>query len=160
LPSVDGLAVLSWDQSDVTVLPAETMSSVLSAAQRSSDLVVVDLPRRADPTVEEGFIRSAATLLVVPCDVRSVAAAKRLVGPLRAVAGGLRVVARQSRSRGLSATDVAAHLSLPLATKVGSERDLAAAMDQGRFAPRPRGPLARAAADILDLFDHYESSAA
>ena len=47
LPSIDGLAVLSWDRSDVTALPPEAMRSVLGAAQRSSDLVVVDLPRRA-----------------------------------------------------------------------------------------------------------------
>jgi secretion/DNA translocation related CpaE-like protein len=160
LPSVDGLAVLSWDQSDVTVLPPDTMSSVIGAAQRSSDLVVVDLPRRADPAVEEGFIRAAATLLVVPCDVRSVAAAKRLVGPLRTVAGDLRVVARESRPHGLSATDVAAHLSLPLATKVASERDLPVSMDQGRFDPHPRGPLSRAATQILNLFDPAESTAA
>jgi secretion/DNA translocation related CpaE-like protein len=151
LPSVDGLAVLSWDQSDVTVLPPDTMSSVIGAAQRSSDLVVLDLPRRADPSAEEGFIRATATLLVVPCDVRSVAAAKRLSGPLRAVAGDLRVVARESRP-GLSAADAAAHLSLPLATKLTNDRTIAAAMDQGRFIPHPRSPLARAAATLLDLF--------
>jgi secretion/DNA translocation related CpaE-like protein len=160
LPSVDGLTVLSWDQSDVTVLPPDTMSSILGAAQRGNDLVVVDLPRRADPTVEEGFVRSAATLLVVPCDVRSVAAAKRLVGPLRAVAGDLRVVARESRHRGLTAVDVANHLSLPLATKLTTDRDLATAMDQGRFDPRPRSPVTRAASTLLDLFGLTEPAAA
>jgi secretion/DNA translocation related CpaE-like protein len=160
LPTADGLAVLSWDRSDVAVLPPETMSSVLGAAQRSSDLVVVDLPRRADPAVEEGFIRAGTTLLVVPCDVRSVAAAKRLVGPLRDVADDLRVVAREPRVKGLSAPDVAEHLMLPLATKVGYERDLPFAMDQGRFDPRPRGPLGRAAADLLDMFGLYGSVAA
>jgi secretion/DNA translocation related CpaE-like protein len=160
LPSVDGLAVLSWDQSDVTVLPPETMSSVLGAAQRSSDLVVVDLPRRADPAVEEGFVRAGITLLVVPCDVRSVAAAKRLVGPLREVAGDLRLVAREPRASALSAADVATHLSLPLATKLGHERDLPAAMDQGRFDPHPRGPLARAATTLLSLLNLHPAAAA
>jgi secretion/DNA translocation related CpaE-like protein len=160
LPSVDGLAVLSWDRSDVTVLPPDTMSSVIGAAQRSSDLVVLDLPRRADPAVEEGFIRAATTFLVVPCDVRSVAAAKRLVGPLRDVAGDLRVVGRESRPHALSPVDVAGHLALPLATKVGLERDLPAAMDQGRFDPHPRGPLSRAATDILDLCPIPESAVA
>jgi hypothetical protein len=61
---------------------------------------------------------------------------------------------------GLSAADVAGHLSLPLATKVGYERDLPAAMDQGRFNPRPRGPLGRAASELLDLFGLYASAAA
>jgi secretion/DNA translocation related CpaE-like protein len=155
LPAVDGLSVLSWDQSDVTVLPPDTMSSVIGAAQRSSDLVVLDLPRRADPSVEEGFIRANATLLVVPCDVRSVAAAKRLSGPLRTVAGDLRVVARESRP-GLSAADVSSHLSLPLATKLGTDRTLPAAMDQGNFVPPPRSSLGRAATAVLDLFDLLE----
>ncbi|HZX05942.1 septum site-determining protein Ssd, partial [Kribbella sp.] len=143
LPSVDGLAVLSWDQSDVTVLPPDTMSSVIGAAQRSADLVVLDLPRRADPAVEEGFIRSTATLLVVPCDVRSVAAAKRLSGPLRSVAGDLRVVARDSRP-GLAPADVATHLSLPLATNLGVDPKVPPAMDEGRFTPHRRSPLTRA----------------
>ncbi|GAA1577140.1 MULTISPECIES: septum site-determining protein Ssd [Kribbella] len=153
LPSVDGLAVLSWDQSDVTVLPPDTMSSVIGAAQRSADLVVLDLPRRADPAVEEGFVRSTVTLLVVPCDVRSVAAAKRLSGPLRSVAGDVRVVARDSHP-GLAPADVAAHLSLPLATKLGIDPKIPAAMDEGRFAPHRRSPLSRAAAEILNLVDH------
>jgi hypothetical protein len=33
-------------------------------------------------------------------------------------------------------------------------------MDQGRFDPRPRGPLARAAAALLDLFGLREVAAA
>ncbi|MFF0266616.1 septum site-determining protein Ssd [Kribbella sp. NPDC004536] len=151
LPSVDGLTVLSWDRSDVTVLPPDTMGSVIGAAQRSTDLVVLDLPRRADPAVEEGFVRATATLLVVPCDVRSVAAAKRFSGPLRSVAGDVRVVARASRP-GLSPTDVATHLSLPLATKLGLDPKIPPAMDAGRLTPHPRSPLTRAATNFLTLF--------
>ncbi|NEA35620.1 hypothetical protein G3I17_28815 [Streptomyces sp. SID13031] len=155
LPSVDGLAVLSWDQSDVTALPPEAMRSVLGAAQRSSDLVVVDLPRRPDPAAEEAFVRATSTLVVVPRDVRSCAAAARLVAPLREVAHDLRVVAREPGLNGLSALDVADHLSLPLAAKLGSERDLPSSLDEGRFDPRPRSALGRAAGEVLDLFGLY-----
>lgn len=155
LPSVDGLAVLSWDRSDVTALPPEAMRSVLGAAQRSSDLVVVDLPRRPDPAAEEAFVRASSTLVVVPRDVRSCAAAARLVAPLREVAHDLRVVAREPGLNGLSALDVADHLSLPLAAKLGYERDLATALDDGRFDPRPRSALGRAANEVLDLFGLY-----
>ncbi|ONI67314.1 hypothetical protein BWI15_29690 [Kribbella sp. ALI-6-A] len=155
LPTVDGLAVLSWDRSDVTTLPPEAMRSVLGAAQRSSDLVVVDLPRRADPAAEEAFVRSTATFLVVPRDVRSCAAAARLVRPLREVATDLRVVAREPGLGGLSAVDVAHHLSLPLAAKLRFDRELPALMDQGRFDPRPRGALGRTAGELLDLFGLY-----
>ncbi|MEV6411705.1 septum site-determining protein Ssd [Kribbella sp. NPDC051718] len=160
LPSVDGLAVLSWDRSDVTALPPEAMRSVLGAAQRSSDLVVVDLPRRPDPAAEEAFVRATSTLVVVPRDVRSCAAAARLVAPLREVAHDLRVVAREPGLNGLSALDVADHLSLPLAAKLGFERDLATALDDGRFDPRPRSALGRAANEVLDLFGLYDLLAA
>lgn len=160
LPKVSGLAVLSWDRSDVTALPPEAMRSVLGAAQRSSDLVVLDLPRRADPAAEEAFVRATSTLVVVPRDVRSCAAAARLVAPLRDVATDLRVVAREPALNGLSAIDVADHLSLPLAAKLGFERDLPSLMDEGRFDPRPRGALGRAAAELLDLFARYGSMAA
>ncbi|MDX6248466.1 MAG: hypothetical protein QOF10_1826 [Kribbellaceae bacterium] len=160
LPLVNGLAVLSWDRSDVTALPPEAMRSVLGAAQRSSDLVVVDLPRRADPAAEEAFVRATATLVVVPRDVRSCAAAARLVAPLREVASDLRVVAREPGLSGLSAVDVADHLSLPLAAKLSFDRDLPSLMDKGRFDPRPRGALGRTASDLLDLFGLYGLMAA
>jgi len=152
LPTANGLPVLSWDRSDVTALPPETMRSVLNAAQCSNDLVVLDLPRRPDPAVEEAFVRATATLLVVPCDIRSLAAAKRLAGPLAEVAGDLRVIARSAHRPAIPAAEAAAHLSLPLATSFTDERDLPAAMDQGRFDPNPRGSLARAAVTLLDLF--------
>ncbi|MFB6719914.1 septum site-determining protein Ssd [Kribbella sp. NPDC056345] len=152
LPTASGLPVLSWDRSDVTALPPETMRSVLNAAQCSNDLVVLDLPRRPDPAVEEAFVRATATLLVVPCDIRSLAAAKRLAGPLAEVAGDLRVIARETRRPAVPAVEAALHLGLPLATSFADERDLSAAMDQGRFDPNPRGSLARAAGMLLDLF--------
>lgn len=155
LPLANGLAVLSWDRSNVTVLPPEAMRSVLSAAQRSSDLVVVDLPRRPDPAAEEAFVRATSTLVVVPRDVRSCAAAARLVAPLREVAHDLRVVAREPGLNGLSALDVADHLSLPLAAKLGFERELPSLLDEGHFDPRPRNALGRAAGEVLDLFGLY-----
>ncbi|MEV8376849.1 septum site-determining protein Ssd [Kribbella sp. NPDC056861] len=160
LPQVDGLAVLSWDRSGVTALPPEAMRSVLGAAQRSSDLVVVDLPRRPDPAAEEAFVRATSTLVVVPRDVRSCAAAARLVAPLREVAHDLRVVAREPGLNGLSALDVADHLSLPLAVKLGFERDLPSLLDEGRFDPRPRSALGRAATEVLDLFGLHGQLAA
>ena len=149
LPLVNGLAVLSWDRSDVRALPPEAMRSVLGAAQRSSDLVVLDLPRRADPASDEAFVHATSTLVVVPRDVRSCAAAARVVAPLRDVAADLRVVAREPGLNGLSAIDVADHLSLPLAAKLGYERELPSQMDEGRFDPRPRSALGRASAELI-----------
>jgi secretion/DNA translocation related CpaE-like protein len=160
LPVIDGLAVLSWDRSDVVGLPPEAMRSVLGAAQRSSDLVVVDLPRRGDPSVEEALVRATSTMLVVPRDVRSCAAAARVAGQLGLVASDLRVVAREPALGGLSAADVADHLGLPLAAQLRLDRDLPMRMDKGHFDPDSRGPLGRTAADLLDTFGLYGLAAA
>lgn len=160
LPLLDELAVLSWDRSGVTTLPPEAMRSVLGAAQRSSDLVVLDLPRQVDPADDEGFAQATSTLVVVPRDVRSCAAAARLIAPLREVATDLRVVAREPGLNGMTALDVADHLSLPLAAKVAQDRDLPSKMDEGRFDPRPRTSLGRAAAELLEHFGLHGSMAA
>ena len=160
LPLVNGLAVLSWDRSDVTVLPPETMRSVLGAAQRSSDLVVLDLPRRADPAVEEGFVRATSTLLVVPRDVRSCAAAARLVArcarspPTCEWSRGSRAstACRQSTSRITSRcrwqpSSARNGICRPRWTKAGSIPDHETVSD----AP---------AAELLDLFGLHGSMAA
>lgn len=152
LPVVGELAVLSWDRADVVAMPPEAMRSVLSAAQRSSDLVVVDLPRRCDEATEEALVRATSTLLVVPRDVRACAAAARVAGRLRSVAGDLRLAAREPGLSGLSAADVAKHLSIRLAVQVRFDRDLATQLDRGRFPADARTPLGRAASDLLDQF--------
>jgi len=41
---------------------------------------------------------------------------------------------------------------LPLATKLGVDRNLPAAMDDGHFPLHARSPLTRAADTLLDLF--------
>jgi hypothetical protein len=79
---------------------------------------------------------------------------------LREVASDLRVVAREPGLSGLSAVDVAEHLSLQLAAKLGFDRDLPSLMDKGRFDPRPRGALGRTASELLDLFGLYGLMAA
>jgi secretion/DNA translocation related CpaE-like protein len=157
LPAIDQLAVLSWDRSDVVRMPPEAMRSVLGAAQRSHDLVVVDLPRWRDDAVEEALVRVTSTLLVVPRDVRSCAAAARVAKYLGMVATDLRVVAREPAAGDLTATDVAAHIGCPLAAQVRFDKDLAREIDDGRFAPEPRSALGRASAELLDHFGLYGS---
>jgi hypothetical protein len=69
-------------------------------------------------------------------------------------------VASEPALNGMTPLDVADHLSLPLAAKLAHERDLPSQMDEGRFDPRPRSPLGRAAAEVLDLFGLYQALAA
>ena len=152
LPVVDHLAVLSWDRSDVVTIPPEAMRAVLGAAQRCSDLVVVDLPRRCDEAVEEALVRATATLLVVPRDVRSVAAAGRVIGHIGLVATDLRVVARDPALSDLTAADVAAMLGHRLAGHLRFDKDLPRSVENRQFRVEPRRPLGRAAGELLDCF--------
>ena len=75
LPRVHGLSVLSAGRGDALTVPAQAMRSVTAAATRMSDLVVVDLPRHIDDAAEEALSIAAVTLIVVPAEVRAVAAA-------------------------------------------------------------------------------------
>lgn len=151
LPAVDDLAVLSWDRGDLLAMPAETMRAVVAAGQRGGDLVVVDLPRRLDGAAEEALGRATSTLLVVPAEVRAVAAAQRVAGQLGLVAADVRVVARSPGPSGLDGRLVAETLGLPLAAQMRPDSALPEALDRG-FGPcrRSRGPLVTACGRLLD----------
>ena len=155
LPVFGGLSVLSWDRDDVVALPREAMRSVLGAAQRSSDLVVVDLPRRCDEAAEEVLTRSTSTLLVVPRDVRACAAAGRIGGQVGLLANDLRVVVRDGPAPSLRPADVAAQLGVPLAGELRNDRDLPRQVDDGRFEAGPRSPLGKVCTALLDGFGLY-----
>ncbi|MQA06146.1 MAG: septum site-determining protein [Streptosporangiales bacterium] len=143
LPRVDQLTVLSWDRSDELDISVEAMRAVLAAAGRCSDLVVVDLPRRVDDAAAEALTRSNVTLLVVPAEVRAVAAAARVAGGLRYHAADIRVLVRGPAPTGLPADVIGQSLGLPLAGSIRAEPGLAEALDHGEPPiRRPRTPLA------------------
>ena len=54
------------------------MRSVLAAARRRGGVVVVDLPRRVDEAAAEALAQLDVGLLVVPAELRAVAAAGRV----------------------------------------------------------------------------------
>jgi len=143
LPRVDELTVLSWDRGDPLDISRSAMCSVLDAAGRGSDLVVIDLPRQLDEAAEEALTRSAVSLLVVPAEVRATAAAARVAGAVGLYADDLRVVVRGPAPSGLGADVVAASLALPLAGWLRPEPGLAGALERGEPpARRGKGPLA------------------
>lgn len=78
LPRLHDLRVLSWDRGDSVVIRPEAMRSVLAAARRGGGVVVVDLPRRVDEAVAEALAQLDVGLLVVPGELRAVAAAARV----------------------------------------------------------------------------------
>lgn len=151
LPERCGLTVLSWDRGDVLTVPVEAVRAVLDAARRSCDVVVLDLPRRVDQATEEALARCTSTLLVVPAEVRAVAAAARAAAGLTAVTADVRAVVRGPSPSGLGSTDVADALGLPLAVEMDPEPRLDDALERGEPPGRSgRGPLAEACWLLLD----------
>lgn len=150
LPCADGLSLVTWDRDAPVVLAAGAMDSVLGAGRRGHDLVVVDLPRSLDAAAQVAVAAADVVLLVVPAEVRSVAAAAQVAVRLLAHVHDLRVVVRGPAPAGLTGQLVARELGLPLAGWLDAEPGLAAALERGEPPGRSgRGPLARCCADLL-----------
>jgi len=143
------LAVLSWDRGDILTVPPEAMRAVLDAGGRAHDLVVVDLPRHRTSAADEALGGSTRTIVVVPAEVRAVAAAARVVGGLREVASNIGLVVRGPAPSGLPAEAVAASLRIELLGEIAAERHLDVMLDRGQAPPRRRGPLGALCAELV-----------
>lgn len=157
LPHPHGVTVLSWDRGDPVAASAEALHSVLAAARRACDVVVLDLPRAPDPTLDEALCACASVTVVVPAEVRAVASAARTVARLRRAAQDIRLVSRGSSPSGLRGTDIANALGLPHVAHMPDERSLADQLDRGDTpGVHERGPLVTAARTVLDtlIADH------
>ncbi|MFJ4922406.1 septum site-determining protein Ssd [Streptomyces sp. NPDC088725] len=143
LPKLHELRVLSWDRSDAVVIQPEAMRSVLAAARRRGGVVVVDLPRRVDEAVAEALAQLDLGLIVVPGELRAVAAAGRVASRVGMVLKDLRAVVRGPYAAGLDEQWIADALRLPLAGELPTEPGLGDAQDGGSPpGSRARGPLA------------------
>jgi secretion/DNA translocation related CpaE-like protein len=141
LPALHGLRVLSWDRSDAVTVPPEAVRAVLAAARRRGGTVVVDLPRRVDEGTAEVLAQVDLGLLVVPAELRAIAAARRVASAAAMVLRDLRVAVRAPYAPGLDDREVARLLGLPLAGEVPTEL----LSPDGGTPPgaAARGPLAR-----------------
>ncbi|MCD9145198.1 septum site-determining protein Ssd [Streptomyces albireticuli] len=151
LPELHALRLLSWDRGDCGSVPPDAMRAVLAAARRRSGVVVVDLPRRLDPAALEALGQLDTGLLVVPAELRAVAAAHRVVATVGQALGDLRVVVRGPCGSGLDGAEIARLLGLPLAGELAPETGLPAALAAGRPpGAGDRGPLSRFCAEFWD----------
>ncbi|AUG78233.1 septum formation initiator [Kitasatospora sp. MMS16-BH015] len=144
LPELHHLTALSWDRGDTLAIPPEAMRSVLAAARRRGGLVVLDLPRHLDAAAGQALEQADAGLLVVPAELRALAAADRVVAAARMRLADLRVVVRVPGPTGLTGGEIARHLGLKLAGELPPEPGLP--LDVERGSPpgiRAKGPLAR-----------------
>jgi secretion/DNA translocation related CpaE-like protein len=152
-PEVDGsggLAVLSCDRSPHGPSPT-AVTSVLDSGRRAGETVVCDLPRYPTEAAVAALSAADLTVLVVPADVRSCAAASR-VAAVVAEHGGPHVglVVRGPTPGGIAPDEVASAIGLPLITAMRPEPGLARALERGAAPGRRRGPLAAAALAVLD----------
>lgn len=150
LPSVAALAVLSWDRGDLREVPTEAVSTVLAAARRSGDLVVVDLPRRLDAATREVLAASALTVVVTTADVRAAAATSRVATALTPLCSRIGLLVRGPARAGVDAEVIAGATGLPLLAQMRPDGRLDALLADGRPLEVPgRGPLASAAQQLL-----------
>jgi secretion/DNA translocation related CpaE-like protein len=152
LPALGPLPVLSWDASGPRPVPADVLRGLVGAAQRGAELVVADLPRHLDGAAAELLRTCAAVVLVVPSQVRAVAAARSLLSGLRSMCGDVRIVVRRTPHSDLTADSIAAVLGQPLAGVVPTRRSVARAIDDG-LGPLGRGRLERSCRAILTTLD-------
>lgn len=106
--------------------------------------MVVDLPRRIDEAGAEALAQLDVGLLVVPGELRAVAAASRVASLVGMVLPDLRAVVRGPYATGLDDRWVADALRLPLVGELPAEPGLLAAQEDGSPpGASVRGPLAR-----------------
>ncbi|WP_258036932.1 septum site-determining protein Ssd [Streptomyces sp. SM14] len=150
LPRPHGVSLLSWNRTTGPPASAEAMRSVLAAARRRGGLVVVDLPRGLDDSTTEALSRLDLGLLVVPTELRAVAAARLTVDTAGALVRDLRLAVRATSSPSLGAPELAQLLGLPLSGEIPDEPGLPASSDAGEPPGRDgRGPLGRFCADVV-----------
>jgi len=148
LPHRGHLGVLSWYvDGRVQSLQAFAVREALSAARRGHRVVVVDLPRSPDPLIDEVAARCDRIVVPTVASVVGVAGAARMAARFADHADVVAVL----RGEALPAKDVQHAAGLPVVAQMHDQRGLAESVDLGLGPLRSRrGPLARAAAVVLD----------
>jgi secretion/DNA translocation related CpaE-like protein len=156
LPTRDGLALLGFGSGPVEQPDDAVVREVVAAAQRSADVLVLDLPRSAtgpDPTAGgTALARCDGVVLLAHATVSGVASAARVASRLGAAQRVRGVVVRTSAGA-VDPERVADALALPLLADYPSRRRVVEHVDLG-LGPVPggraaRSPLAAAARDVL-----------
>ncbi len=148
VPRRGGVGALTWSVGDGGPLPAEVLREAIAAGRRGHRVVVVDLPRLPTAWTDEVVSRCDLLLVVVRPSLVGVASAARLAAtqPVGVRAG---LVLRRV-SRAIPASEVGAAVGLPVLAEMADQRGVDESVELGLGPLRAaRGPLARAAADLL-----------
>ena len=147
-----GLSVLAGGRSGHggTATP-EGVDLMLSSARRGGALAVVDLPRGPGGAADRAVDGADLIALVVTADVPCVYGAQRVIRRLADRGADLGLVVRGPSPGGLAGADLSEILEVPLLAQMRPQPHLARDLEWGRPpGSDPRGPLARAAAQVLD----------
>ena len=158
LPRVEQLSVLSWDRGAVVDLPPTAVSSVLDGALRGFELVVADLARTPCDAGAEALRRASALVVVVPREIRAVAATQRLLRAMSGHSAPVWLVTRGPGHSGLDAIEVASALELELIADLRHDPRIAAAVERAEPLV-DRGPLAHVADAVLAMLQASERAA-
>jgi secretion/DNA translocation related CpaE-like protein len=143
------LRLLSWDRRTRTVSDLSGgWSALLPAARAGADLVVLDLPR---PATTYDVVGADVVLLVVRAGVRHTVAAAQSAAQLRARSHDVRLIVRGAGRAGLSSSDIAAAVGLPVAAQLPDDRRIATATDAGQLSRLVRSHFEDLAADLASL---------
>lgn len=147
LPRASGVAVLSWGRDGADRATPEAMGAVLDAGARAFDLVLVDLPRSMDASVDAVLSRTRDVLLVTANHVRSAAAAARLLTALQSRCSAVSLVVR-CHPKGVDDEVLQTSLRLPCAGRLPFVPALAVRADDGE-PPSVRDAYGRACGLLL-----------
>ncbi len=150
LPEFAGVRVLAMDRDPVIDLSPDSVDTVIRAAARAFDLVVLDVPRARSGVVEVAIALSDVALLVVPSDVRAVSAASVVRRAVLAAHSDVRVVVRGPAPSGLDPRTICDTLDLPLASSMAADSTVHDALEHGEVpGARRRSPLGACAPELL-----------
>jgi secretion/DNA translocation related CpaE-like protein len=151
LPRVEGLDLLSMGRPAGVSLAREPVAAVVGSLRRTHDLVVIDPGRTHLPGPLECRRLATRALVVVGCQVRSIAAAAHSLADWPGEPPAL--VARAFRNSGISPHQVGEHLGLPLAGSLPDDPDLPVAAERGEppgRSARRRNGWGRACEGVLN----------
>jgi secretion/DNA translocation related CpaE-like protein len=145
-----GLTVLSCDR-DGQGPDGVAVRTVCGAGRRAGETVVCDVPRYPSEPGTAALETADLAVLVVPAEVRACAAASAVAARVLRFGVSLQLVVRGPAPGGLTPRDVSRALGLPLLAAMRPQPGLASALDRGAVPGRSRGPLATAAAQVLEV---------
>lgn len=154
LPKADAVSVLSWSRFGSTTLVDGAFASVVDAAIKAYDVVIIDLPRDIGPDGEYALSRSSRACVVATTRIRSVFAAGRILERVGRQVSDTKLVVR-SDPRGVGPDVIAHAVGQREAARLPFSARLATLADSGEL-PSLRDPYARACRTFISSWSPAE----